>query len=848
MKISSIRSVLLTIALAFIIWAAILLGVDKWIPWLLERWKSPRTQFPPLLLTAVACSALATILWALLLLPPIVRRWSNWRTFNRIDLAFFLLLFLFAISALLADRYNAYTVISIALGLTLVYRLYRHFRLERNPQQEDDKGVALFEKVLGEGFAPLEDLAQDKLERWRLADALEQIVRKHGKNPITVGLEGAWGSGKTTILRELQRRLLSQHLAVLYLTAWSYREPERLVLAYFSQLRGVLGKSLLMPGSWRSLHSLTAGLIEIGTGRFAGLFKPNLDKVFEESTDDLRNELRATLSQLQSPVVILLDDLDRLDGDELKGVIRAIRLVGDLPGIVHILAYDREQLSKIIFPNDPLGLDARDYLGKVINLELAIGAPPRDLAQGLIEESLQPLFDSVGEDALEDFNLLLLRNGFELLAEALPTPREIRRVAASTALVWQGMSRHLNLFDLFVLEIIHYRFPRIYDTLRAHPEWFYKVEWSGGTRRILGQEQWKADRDKFLRKIRESEGREFVLVDRLLRMLFPYLGDDLLARSESEEGSRRQRRMLHPAIYERYFHFYVPSKSITEAEMEDFAEEVKQASPGKERQMIVCRKVQGEARSGRFESFWQQWGLAFRSREETLATEFVHDVVAGVALCSTYLFDHEVAKVGDFRASAAIEVVKLALKTDTSTAATEVLADAIKHSVDLGFAGYIVHWADLDNRSEDFDSGDRIPDLQVLRDAISFLIAERFEKESGMLLQSDRDSRAAAIRFSADRDALAKLLTRELEGEPSLLPRLLELAAPMMTSPDYGKPAVEGFDPDRFKDLPWRRISEVTDSQPLDAWDNDSDKALVAKFREWIARPVKPAASAPSPE
>jgi predicted KAP-like P-loop ATPase len=201
----------------------------------------------------------------------------------------------------------------------------------------------------------------------------------------------------------------------------------------------------------------------------------------------------------------------------LQAAFRVIRLISDLPNLAHVLAYDREQLSETLFPTDHAGNRARDYLAKIINTEFPITTPHEDAAIRLLSEALDPLLQIVGEDTARTFVERLKGHPRAIYIDTLPTPREIRRVTAATASVWPRMSRHLDLFDLFILSIIQYRFPKTYATLHAHPEWFSQMKWSSNAWRLTEEKRWEAERQSFFDNLKADKSRDadFQLVSSL---------------------------------------------------------------------------------------------------------------------------------------------------------------------------------------------------------------------------------------------------------------------------------------------------------------------------------------------
>lgn len=114
-----------------------------------------------------------------------------------------------------------------------------------------------------------------------------------------------------------------------------------------------------------------AGLASFGPGKLSSALDTALGNVAQEGPEELRERIGALLSSRAKSLVVLVDDADRIEAAELQALLRAVRIVSDLKGLTQVLAFDRHQL---LFPDDPAGTRARDYLAKLVNLEVSLGA------------------------------------------------------------------------------------------------------------------------------------------------------------------------------------------------------------------------------------------------------------------------------------------------------------------------------------------------------------------------------------------------------------------------------------------------------------------------------------------
>ena len=87
---------------------------------------------------------------------------------------------------------------------------------------------------------PILDTKQDRLNFSHYADALAEVVLT-ADTPITIGVFGPWGSGKTSLMKLVTKQLTNRRTAghrwarVAWFNAWQYERDE-----------GALGRALLL--------------------------------------------------------------------------------------------------------------------------------------------------------------------------------------------------------------------------------------------------------------------------------------------------------------------------------------------------------------------------------------------------------------------------------------------------------------------------------------------------------------------------------------------------------------------------------------------------------------------------
>jgi hypothetical protein len=236
-----------------------------------------------------------------------------------------------------------FAVLAVAFLCALILRYLAILRNARIPTEND---IRVSHKLKKDGWEvpasddPISTWAEDTLGREALVDALT-IKLLISRAPV-VALFGDFGSGKTSTFNLLREHLEGKAIIVSFST-WLPGSEETLTSYLMADIASECQREYMVPGLRKSASRLAGALaqsVPLLRG-FPELFPAATQK------DDLE-DLRIALRRLPKRVVVLLDELDRMEQGELRTLLKVIRGVSDLPNLSFVCAAERETLVETV--------------------------------------------------------------------------------------------------------------------------------------------------------------------------------------------------------------------------------------------------------------------------------------------------------------------------------------------------------------------------------------------------------------------------------------------------------------------------------------------------------------------
>lgn len=421
---------------------------------------------------------------------------------------------------------------------------------------------------LVESDEPIELWEQDALGRAALVDNLS-IKIMIGKAPV-IALSGAFGAGKTSILNLLREHLDDKAITVSFST-WLPGSQETLTSYLLADIASECKKQYIVPGLRQSARRFATTL-----GQKVPFLSDYL-KLLPATTqkDDIEN-LKRALIRLPKRVVVLLDEIDRMEKDELLTLLKVIRGISTLPNLSFVCAGDREVMLKTI--KKKVNPETLTYFEKFFPVVISVPEPsPEALRKAGIDRLLKVFVsldwfedDSKQSEFIDDLG----RVWNERIAPFCRNMRTIGLLANDLSIATAPLRREVDPLDLVLIELLHRFRPAVYDLISRN-----SVTLTGGEGLARGgpyqtDKEEEENQTQLLRNLKEvvSNDQDLETVQGVLCELFPSIlkNDRRLRRSHPKRQTPEQesgKRISEATIFPAYFRYELPEGVFSYVEM-----------------------------------------------------------------------------------------------------------------------------------------------------------------------------------------------------------------------------------------------------------------------------------------
>lgn len=214
--------------------------------------------------------------------------------------------------------------------------------------------------------------------------------------PLTIGLYGSWGSGKTEIIKALEEDLRNDDCLTLIFDAWKYRYECNLILPlicalqreHLSKFEGVkdsakkivTSAALVMANQFlKNKVGVDIGEVKMALQTYEEGYKHY--KKYDDNVALIEKEYKDFIKVLlnktgKKKLTVFIDNLDRCLPDITVNLLEDISSFLSIKGVpcIYVLAMDKENVIKAINHRYP-DFDGMHYLEKIVHIALKMPLP-----------------------------------------------------------------------------------------------------------------------------------------------------------------------------------------------------------------------------------------------------------------------------------------------------------------------------------------------------------------------------------------------------------------------------------------------------------------------------------------
>lgn len=422
--------------------------------------------------------------------------------------------------------------------------------------------------------SPINAIREDRFGRASLVDQVAKAIKKKCESEhdsLCIGIYGKWGEGKTSFVNMLKSLLLADrttdNVYIANFNPWIINDEQGLVKEFFKVIAGNVDNTLngfiaKYGGLITYSSQLVGNLIVPGFGTALKTHLKELEgyilKAADTSLEEQKDRISKELVKSQKHLLVFIDDIDRLDSEEMHAVFRLVRQVADFKNTIYVLSLDEERVSKSIgkYYGDEGEYDGRQFLEKIVQIPIVLPQIQKNVIRLSLRQTLIDVFNSCGlEGALEVEDIL------DKIAPLFETEREIIRYKNQLQFFFPTVYTEVNYSDYCILEAIKTFNHKAYSLIKENRPYMLKE---------LPTAYEPKEKETDFAKIIEGEYSKLI---NLVVELFPLSKQEavktimtyyLPAISNNKDEDTRTKRLCSPRYFDRYFLQSSPNEMISD--------------------------------------------------------------------------------------------------------------------------------------------------------------------------------------------------------------------------------------------------------------------------------------------
>lgn len=435
---------------------------------------------------------------------------------------------------------------------------------------------------------PIKSYKDDALGRRSFSISMAQAILNYSfVDSFTIGLFGKWGSGKTSVINMITEEIAkvsnemnnSKKPIVISFNPWYFSDQNQLISQFFKQLseglkKDFLNENLKVAGEalerYSDIFNVAAlvpsvgilGTIFASLGKVVGKGAQRLADAQNADIVKIKNEITRILLKQDIKIVIVIDDIDRLNNVEIRQVFQLVKSLADFPNTVYLLSFDRDVVVNAL--NEVQKGDGAEYLEKVVQVPFEIPNVSIDKVYNLFFKRLNDIISDLPSEKFDsEYWGEIFHSGIKSYIKSI---RDVIRLGNTFSLKYNLLKNEINVVDLISITAVQVFMPEIYARLSG-----FKNELCGSFNLSINTDEKKKTQNVCEIIFANTKPDEQDTIKQLIGHMFPKVAniyDNYSSQYYDHFKTLKETRICNPNYFDLYFRLTLDEGQISKVAVE----------------------------------------------------------------------------------------------------------------------------------------------------------------------------------------------------------------------------------------------------------------------------------------
>lgn len=297
---------------------------------------------------------------------------------------------------------------------------------------------------------PITKREQDRLGFGDEVDTLYQrIIERKTTTALSIGINARWGDGKSSFINLMEEKFLqNKDRFIVIRFNPRYSTNDTIQSAFFEKFYSELSK---YDSRFKSSFNDYLRVIDVMTDN------KYLSALFHTSTlfnrDSEKSKINEAIKRIKKRIIVIIEDLDRLTGDEIVEVFKLIDGNAAFDNLIFISAYDKRRINSLLETTD----EWTAFSDKFFTWERPLPLRSSQLLLDFLIPNLTSGLTFKNEE-LEEINSSIIANS-SFFTYYLKNLRDVKRYINLVKPSLNRIYKEVKIRDFLLIELVRYRYP-----------------------------------------------------------------------------------------------------------------------------------------------------------------------------------------------------------------------------------------------------------------------------------------------------------------------------------------------------------------------------------------------------